>query len=82
MNTDTNVPISEQFKDFCSKIRTLVKEARHETMTTQDELAKEIGCTRKDIISFESGEKTEIELLIKLCEHYDINIEFNINQKP
>lgn len=70
------VPLSEQFNQFCAKIRTSVKEGRQATMTTQDDLALEIGCTRKEIIYFETGQKTDMGLLLKLCQHYDIRIGF------
>lgn len=77
-DTATYVPLSEQYTQWCAKIRTAVKECRQATNTTQDDLAIEMGATRKEIIYFETGQKTDIDLLIRLCEHYDIRIGFTI----
>lgn len=70
-------PLMDAYVQFFAQAVSQVKECRHLTSSTQDELAKAIGVDRRKIIAIENGEM-DIETLIKICDYYDINFTFVI----
>lgn len=61
----------------CDEIRTLLKKHRSDASLTQDDLAKWIGVSRKQIIEIENGSRFDLELLCKLSDKLGIDIRIN-----
>jgi len=67
----------EHLKIKCDEIRTLLKQHRQDARLTQDDTAKWIGVTRKQMIEFENGTRFDIELICRLGDKLGIEIRLN-----
>lgn len=73
----TEVSNLEHLKTKCNEIRTLLRKHRNDAGLTQDDTAKWVGATRKQIIELENGTRFDIELICKLGDKLGIDMRLN-----
>lgn len=68
--------ISTFNKKYKEIVRNIIR-IRNEAGFTQQYIAEWIEVDRRKIIEFERGEKYDIDLLLKICDKFSIDLELN-----